>query len=471
MTKQATELNGRYRLEALLGEGGMARVYQGLDLVLGRTVAIKVLAPPFDRDESFVARFRREAKAAASLNHPNIVAIFDTGSDAEAHYIVMEFVDGATLHEVIAREAPMPVERASGILASVCGALAAAHRVGVVHRDVKPGNVMLTRAGHVKVADFGIARTGDAETLTRSGVVLGTASYVAPEQARGGPVDARTDLYSLGCVAYEMVTGQPPFPAESALAALYRHVNDPVIRPAEIGPVPPAIESVILRCLEKDPDDRYQSAGELADAIRSAAIVPGLGPITEPVVLPDRTAELPPVEPSGLRSDAAFPRRGALIAWAVAALIALGLILLGIAVTAGRPGPDAKHGAAGGTRASLAASPSTASPDGRPSSSPPLTVSAAYSALTGLIEQGQQLGQLSDGVAKDLLHRADDLLRDYQKGDAEEVADKAGELQDKLGELADHGLDPALAEDLRVAIGELVAAMNASPSPESDGKG
>src|SRR5438445_1302996 len=219
-------LSGRYELGNVLGRGGMAEVYVGTDRVLGRRIAVKILADRFAKDSSFVARFRREAQSAAALNHPNVVSVFDTGSDDGTHYIVMEYIQGRTLSEVIKQDAPLLPERAVEIAQAAAEALDFAHRAGIVHRDVKPGNIMLTATGDVKVTDFGIARATSSESLTQTATVLGTATYFSPEQAQGERVDARSDIYSLGCVLYEMLTGQPPFVADTAVAVAYKHVRD-----------------------------------------------------------------------------------------------------------------------------------------------------------------------------------------------------------------------------------------------------
>jgi len=216
----------RYELGPVLGQGGMAKVYRGLDRQLGRQVAIKVLAPPFDRDGEFVERFQREARAAAGLSHPNIVAVFDSGSDDGTHFIVTELVDGETLADRLRRDGPMPPGEAVAVAVDIARALAAAHERGLIHRDIKPGNVMLLPDGRVKVVDFGIARAAGSDTLTNTGVVLGSTAYLSPEQAGGQPVDERADLYALGCVLYEMLTGQVPFSADTPIGTMYRHVNE-----------------------------------------------------------------------------------------------------------------------------------------------------------------------------------------------------------------------------------------------------
>jgi serine/threonine-protein kinase len=269
--RAATVFIGRYELGPLLGQGGMARVHRGTDRRLGRAVAIIVLAEPFDRDRAFVARFEREARAAARLSHPNIVSVFDTGSDHGTPFIVMELVDGVTLADRLAREGPLPPSEAARISAEVAQALAAAHGAGVIHRDVKPGNVMLSSGGGVKVVDFGIAHASSAEEITRTGVVLGSPRYLSPEQAQGAPGDERSDLYGVGCVLYEMLTGRPPFEGGDPIATLYRHVHEDPVPPSAVRPVPRDLERVVLRCLEKDPARRFASAAELETAVAAPA--------------------------------------------------------------------------------------------------------------------------------------------------------------------------------------------------------
>ncbi|MFM7719017.1 MAG: protein kinase domain-containing protein, partial [Actinomycetota bacterium] len=258
-------LAGRYRVERELGRGGMARVYRGTDTVLGRPVAIKLLAAQYAEDADFVARFRREAQAAARLNHPNLVGVYDTGTDDGVHYIVMEFVEGRTLADFLAGGGRIAPARAAEIADLVLRALQAAHAQGVVHRDIKPANIMITPNGEVKVTDFGIARLSRGEeTLAATSAILGTASYLAPEQAQSQPVDERADLYALGCVLFEMVTGRPPFVGDSAVSVASKHVVEMPIAPSRLNPdVPPELETVILRALAKDPADRYASAQDM----------------------------------------------------------------------------------------------------------------------------------------------------------------------------------------------------------------
>jgi serine/threonine-protein kinase len=256
-------LGGRYRMESPLGQGGMAQVFKGTDTVLGREVAIKILSLQYAKDQSFVDRFRREAQAAARLNHPNVVGVYDTGSDDGTHYIVMEFVEGRTLADFLSSGGSLLPERAVELASSVCVALSEAHKAGIVHRDIKPGNIMVTRGGEVKVMDFGIARAASAETVTATATVLGTASYLSPEQAQGKPVDARSDIYSLGIVLYEMLVGRVPFGGDSAVAVAYKHVQEPPEPPSRINPdISPSLEAVVMRALAKNPDNRYQTAEE-----------------------------------------------------------------------------------------------------------------------------------------------------------------------------------------------------------------
>ncbi|HEV8166400.1 MAG TPA: Stk1 family PASTA domain-containing Ser/Thr kinase [Actinomycetota bacterium] len=253
----------RYEVGPLLGAGGMAEVYEGRDRLLARRVAIKVLQSQYARDQSFLLRFKREAQAAASLSHPNVVAVYDTGSEDGTNFIVMEYVDGRTLKDIIRQEGPLYPARAAEICADVCAALVAAHARGLIHRDIKPGNVMLTPDGKVKVMDFGIARATTSETITQTAAVIGTAQYISPEQAQGQAVDYRSDLYSLGCCLYEMLTGTVPFTGATPVAIAYKHVREDPTPPRMLNPdVPPPLEAICLKAMAKLPDNRYQTAAE-----------------------------------------------------------------------------------------------------------------------------------------------------------------------------------------------------------------
>ncbi|MGW5660092.1 Stk1 family PASTA domain-containing Ser/Thr kinase [Streptomyces sp. NPDC003758] len=268
--EEPRRLGGRYELGQVLGRGGMAEVYLAHDTRLGRTVAVKTLRADLARDPSFQARFRREAQSAASLNHPAIVAVYDTGEDyidgVSIPYIVMEYVDGSTLRELLHSGRKLLPERAMEMTIGILQGLEYAHRNGIVHRDIKPANVMLTRNGQVKVMDFGIARAmGDAGmTMTQTAAVIGTAQYLSPEQAKGEQVDSRSDLYSTGCLLYELLTVRPPFVGDSPVAVAYQHVREEPQPPSVFDPeITPEMDAIVLRALVKDPDYRYQSADEM----------------------------------------------------------------------------------------------------------------------------------------------------------------------------------------------------------------
>jgi len=335
-------LGGRYEIGETLGYGGMAEVHRGRDTRLGRDVAVKVLRADLARDTAFQSRFKREAQNAASLNHPAIVAIYDTGeepaSDTSQPYIVMEYVEGRTLREVLNEEQRLLPRRALEITADVCAALEFSHRNGIVHRDIKPANVMLTAGGAVKVMDFGIARavTSASATMTQTSAVIGTAQYLSPEQARGESVDARSDVYSTGCLLYELLVGQPPFTGDSPVSVAYQHVREDPVPPSELNAdVSPAVDAVVLKALAKNPANRYQSAAEMrADLLRAA----NGQPVEATPVLPfdERTQAYAPVGAAAGAADATTllrrpeedRRRRRWLAWALLALL-LALVFLG----------------------------------------------------------------------------------------------------------------------------------------------
>ncbi len=295
-------VGGRYELGELLGRGGMAEVRKGTDVRLGRVVAVKRLRTDLASDPTFQARFRREAQSSASLNHPAIVSVYDTGeeratdgSDVPQPYIVMEYVAGRTLREILREGRKILPERALEITSGVLAALDYSHRAGIVHRDIKPANVMLTPNGDVKVMDFGIARAiADASsTMTQTAAVVGTAQYLSPEQARGETVDSRSDVYSTGCLLYELLTGRPPFVGESPVSVAYQHVREQAPPPSTLDPeLSPEIDAIVMKSLTKDVEQRYQSASAMrADIERCLAGQPVVAP-----AVPVDTGELPPAE-------------------------------------------------------------------------------------------------------------------------------------------------------------------------------
>ncbi len=304
-------LGGRYRVEARIGSGGMAEVNRGVDTVLDRTVAIKILLPQFARDASFVERFRREAQAAARLNHANIVGIYDSGSDGETQYIVMEFIEGRTLADFMSTGGRFTPMHGVEVAEKVCEALAYAHVAGVIHRDIKPANIMVTRKGVVKVMDFGIARiVAGPETAPQTSAVLGTAAYISPEQAQGQPVDGRSDIYSLGAVVYEMLAGRPPFVGDSPVAVAYKQVNESPIPPSQVNAdVPPRLDAVVMRALAKNPANRYQTADDFradlerarqGQQVEATPLMPVGADATQVITRPEQTSVLPPQEaPAG----------------------------------------------------------------------------------------------------------------------------------------------------------------------------
>ncbi len=298
-------LSDRYELGETLGFGGMSEVHAGRDLRLDRAVAVKVLRADLARDPSFYLRFRREAQNAAALNHPAIVAVYDTGEadtpEGPLPYIVMERVDGETLRDILRNDGPLTPRRAMEVMGDVCAALDFSHRNGIVHRDVKPANVMINRAGAVKVMDFGIARAiaDGASTMTQTASVIGTAQYLSPEQARGEQVDARSDVYAAGCVLYELLTGEPPFTGDSPVAVAYQHVREDPRPPSQLdASVAGTLDSIVLKAMSKNPANRYQSAGEMrTDLVR---VLAGQRPTAPAIMTDDDRTEILGAIPAGL---------------------------------------------------------------------------------------------------------------------------------------------------------------------------
>ena len=349
MTDDSRVLSGRYRIDESIGRGGMASVYRGYDLTLGRDVAIKILDPELARDAGFRTRFRLEAQAASRMSHPTIVRVFDAGEETESlpdgttqpvPYIVMELVSGRLLKDVI-EEGPVDAERAVAYADGILEALEYSHRAGVVHRDIKPGNVMVTADDHIKVMDFGIARavSDSSSTVAETTAILGTAAYFSPEQAKGEPVDARADLYSTGVVLYELLTGRAPFRGESPVAVAYQHVSETPLTPSEINEeIPRALDAVVLRALAKDPYQRYQDAPSFRAALTHALTgkVPSrrqLGTLTSELYGPNpRQAAETARSLRQLSTDTTMRRTqsGPPVAWVWAGVAILAVLLISV---------------------------------------------------------------------------------------------------------------------------------------------
>jgi tRNA A-37 threonylcarbamoyl transferase component Bud32 len=299
--KQSDLLLGRYRLEETMGAGGMGTVVRARDEVLGRRVAVKLMKDSVADDDHAVERFRREARIAASLSHPGIAHIFDFGQQDGRPFIVMEFLDGQDLHSLVQREGPLDSAEAAAIAANVADALEHAHKAGAIHRDIKPGNIFLTESGEVKLTDFGIARTTADATITQAGMVMGTYLYLSPEQINGEPATASSDIYSLGCVLYQMLTRKPPFEAENPAAVGIAHISKPVPRAREIDPdIPAEIDQIVAKAMAKSPADRFLSSAEMGAALREATTHAVAAPAGVPAKsAPAEEAAPAPPEPRG----------------------------------------------------------------------------------------------------------------------------------------------------------------------------
>ena len=340
MVSEGTFLSGRYRLGEKVAGGGMGTVYRATDEKLGRDVAVKVLAPNLAGDESFVERFRREALAAAGLAHPNIANVFDYGQEDGTHFIVMELAPGRDLSRVLREEGPLPADRVARIVPQICAALGHAHAAGIVHRDIKPGNVIVDERDRVKVTDFGIARAAGDSKLTVTGSVLGTAHYISPEQAAGADLTPASDIYSLGIVTYELLTGAVPYTGESLMSVAMRHVNDEVPPPSAIDPnIPGHLDAIVRRATQKDPKDRYADTEEMAAAF-DPATTPSVAGTTAVLgaaggsgagtaVLSETEQTVWPIP--GNRWDATSLGRKVLLGFAALAVIALALAMWRVA--------------------------------------------------------------------------------------------------------------------------------------------
>lgn len=482
-------LSGRYQIEELLDSGGMARVWRGRDLRLGRPVAIKELAGPWDR--TALQRFDREARMVARLAHPNIVVIYDVGSDGDSRYLVMELVEGATVEAMLA-DGPLPVAQAVAIAAQACDGLAAAHEAGIIHRDIKPANLMLTPAGVLKICDFGIARAllGMADTsLTAPATAMGSSKYMAPEQAYGDHIDARADLYALGCTMYAMLTGAPPFSGDNAVAILHLHLTQP---PAPLrehrADIPPPLEALVAQLLEKVPSARPADATEVKtrllalsqDSTTEAIPVSATAPIA---VVPPPRAVAPPVvpEPPGVESPASRSRaaRNWRMATAVVTTALAAVLIFLLVVSRSAPDSAADPPAASPTgldtpaAASVTASsrpqavprPSTvvtprrtASPSATVQPSSPTPPADPIATMRLSIQQQVNTGNLNPDAASDLYHRVDDIAREISEGDTDDATKKVNEFRDKLSSLLDGGKLSAAGYDTLIRDLDRIAA-------------
>lgn len=376
-------LGGRYRLDNEIAQGGMATVWRGEDPLLARAVAIKTLDPRLAEDEALRVRFRREAVAAAAVAHPNIVATYDTGEDEGVAYIVMELVEGATLRQAIDLHGALPPARAADIAAQVADALAAAHARGLVHRDVKPSNVLVQLDGRIKVTDFGIAKAADqtADELTRTGSVVGTARYLAPEQLEGQPVDERADVYSLGLVLFEMLTGRAPFGADTELATAVARLTTPPPRLGDVRPdVAPGLAHVVDRALERNPDQRWPTAASMRDALTPFRIaVPDRGvDATMPVALPRQpraTAATSVAHPVIINDGVGLGAR--FLAWIVALALGIGGGYAGFVLATDKTPTTTTPAKSAGTSTLKIASVTTFDPEGDNGNEHPETAALA----------------------------------------------------------------------------------------------
>jgi serine/threonine-protein kinase len=419
-------LGGRYTLHAVLGTGGMATVYRARDEILARDVAVKVLSPQFAADPGFLARFEREARHIAAISHPRIVTVFDCGVDRGTPYIVMELVAGRTLRQLLDEVGTLPIDDAVGIAAAVCEALAAAHAAGLVHRDIKPANIVLP-GSDVKVLDFGIAWTEDAVGRTRTQAVLGTAAYLPPERAAGGPAGPQADLYSLGCVLFEMLTGSPPFTGDSSVGVVYRHVHEDPGLPSMRRPgVPAQLDWITAQLLAKDPSARPPGAAAARSGLLAAFA-------RDHSAARDRTAVLGPA-PSTMLTDAGSrlpPRRRRSVETFLALALAGALAALAFVLVSNRshtPGPAGKPPSPAATHSSQQ-SPSPAPSATRTSTVSPVAT-AAGSLVTDL-QVGVADGQVSSDAAKDLFNQLQQLLFNSLDQSGDQNSDQNTEQTDQ----------------------------------------
>ena len=446
-------LGGRYVLREVLGTGGMATVWRARDEVLGREVAVKVLSAQYAADPGFLARFDREARHAARLSHPRLVTVFDSGVDGDMPFIVMELVAGPTLRQVLDQAGMLPAGEAVRIAAAVCEALEVAHAAGLVHRDITPANIVLAGGGEVKVLDFGIARADGGTGVTGTAVVLGTAAYLSPEQASGRPAGPQADLYSLGCVLFEMLTGAPPFSADSAVGLAYRQVHDDPGPPSARRPgLPERLDQITARLLAKDPAARPASA-----AAARAGLLAALTPDATAVLTPPAGGPVPSV-PARRRRWRPRPAEAVLAAALAASLAALAVVLL-----AGPPGhpqasPSPAHQAA--TRQLHTPPASRAAAHPQASTLPPAAAAAA--AFIGDLQAEVADGQVTPQAGQDLFSHLQQLLFGPPGQNPQQIQQQYQQLVQAYDQRQSQGqiTGPAAAR-LRHALAALGAALGA----------
>ena len=436
-----TVLAERYQLDRSLGNGGMGEVFEATDLTLHRNVAVKLLSPSLVQDEPARARFLREARALARVNSPHVVTVYDAGEDDERPYLVMEFVEGATLEHELERAGRLEPPRAVAIAKDIASGLASAHEQGIVHRDVKPSNVFLTPSDAAKIGDFGIARLERPDaTLTLTGQTFGSPPYVAPEQATGGTVDARADLYSLGCVQFQMLVGRRPFSGDDAVSLVYQHVHTTPPRVDSLHPeVPVALGDLVAGLMAKDPDDRPDSAEEVQRALGS---VP-----TEPVATATTTATATATATVPVTATAVLPRRAQADRrrkpwWPLVAGI-VGVVVLRARTTAAILAPDDPTPAPSSPSRRSSTAPSSTPPSASSSPSAPLpqTPETAGAALLALTQQLQDAGAIDHKLADDIQHAVDDAVNGKGHGHDHDgdASNTLKDLKDKVSEAVNQG--------------------------------
>jgi hypothetical protein len=454
----ADVLGGRYTLVSVLGTGGMATVWRARDDMLGREVAVKVLSSQHATDPEFLARFEREARHAAAVSHPRLVTVFDCGVEGGTPFIVMELVAGRTLRQVLDEGGVLPPGQAVAVAAAVCEGLEAAHAAGLVHRDITPANIVLN-GREVKILDFGIARADGAHAATATGTVLGTAAYLSPEQASGQPASPQSDLYSLGCVLFEMLTGRPPFTADSAVGIAYRQVHDDPGPPSAWRPgLPARLDHITAVLLAKDPAGRPPSAAAARAGLLSALNAPGNGG----TAVPGGTAALDVAPGAPRRGRRPRPTETVLAAALAASLLALTVVLLtsqsGAGKPAAGPGSPAAHPTAAATRQQP--SPTVSQTASAPSTTALSSAAAAAGTLVSDLKEGVADGQVTQQAGQNIFNQLQQLLFPPPGQSTQQLQQQYSQLVQQYTQARSQGeiTGPAVAQ-LSSAISTLGAAL------------